>query len=223
MTKTQAAHVINATVRLDNLGGQGVLVPGGFILTAAHCIQWNGEVGMAMGDRFIESITTKSGARFRVGPCAVEPLSDIAVLDSLDDQVFFDDCEQFAKWQELTRAVQLANTMPPFGIPIPVRILTHNGNWIGAAVTRWGHRRRSAVFSIEAEDRIHGETSGGPVVDSSGRLLGVVSHFTEVAAGEKCNGTFPIAHLALPRWVWLPMKSYPREKGLMSAAFPPDV
>jgi hypothetical protein len=63
MTKTQAAHVINATVRLDNLGGQGVLVPGGFILSAAHCIQWDGEVGMAMGDRFIESITTKSGAR----------------------------------------------------------------------------------------------------------------------------------------------------------------
>ena len=58
-------HVINATVRLDNLGGQGVLVPGGFILTAAHCIQWNGEVEMAMVDRFIESITTKSGARFR--------------------------------------------------------------------------------------------------------------------------------------------------------------
>jgi hypothetical protein len=39
MTKTQAAHVINATVRLDNLGRQGVLVPGGFILTAAHCMQ----------------------------------------------------------------------------------------------------------------------------------------------------------------------------------------
>jgi hypothetical protein len=210
MTKTQAAHVINATVHLDNLGGQGVLVPGGFILTAAHCIRWNGEAGMAaMGDRFMESITTKSGARFRVGPCAVEPLSDIAILGSLDDHdVFFDDCEQFEKWQELTMAVHLANTMPPFGVPIPVRILTHEGNWIGAAVTRWGHRLRSAVFSIEAEDRIHGETSGGPVVDSSGQLLGVVSHFTEVAAGEKCNGALPIAHLALPRWAWLLMKPY---------------
>jgi hypothetical protein len=170
MTNTQAAHVINATVRLDNLGGQGVLVPGGFILTAAHCIQWNGEGGMAMGDRFIESITTKSGARFRVGPCAVEPVSDIAVLGSLDDQVFFDDCEQFAKWQELTKAVRVANTMPPFGVPIPARILTHEGNWIGAAVTRWGHRLRSAVFLIEAEERIEDGTSGGPVVDSSGQL-----------------------------------------------------
>jgi hypothetical protein len=77
---------------------------------------------MATGDRFIESVTTKSGARFRVGPCAVEPLSNIAVLDSLDDQVFFGDCEQFVKWQKLTRAVQLANTIPPFGIPIPVHI-----------------------------------------------------------------------------------------------------
>src|SRR5260370_22832998 len=40
------------------------------------------------------------------------------------------------------------------------------------------------------------------VVDSSGRLVGVISNFGEVAAGEKCVGMLPIAHLALPRWAW---------------------
>lgn len=47
--------VANATVRISGLVGQGVLVPGGFILTATHCIQWNGEGGWALGDYFVES------------------------------------------------------------------------------------------------------------------------------------------------------------------------
>jgi hypothetical protein len=37
------SRVVNATVRITKLGGQGVLVAGGFILTATHCITWSGE------------------------------------------------------------------------------------------------------------------------------------------------------------------------------------
>ena len=42
--------VEKATVRLTGKGGQGVLVPGGLIVTAAHCVNWYLEGGMAMGD-----------------------------------------------------------------------------------------------------------------------------------------------------------------------------
>ena len=40
MTKTETARVVNATVSIEGKRGhgQGVLVTGGFILTAAHCI-----------------------------------------------------------------------------------------------------------------------------------------------------------------------------------------
>jgi hypothetical protein len=54
------ARVMKATVRIDQLGGQGVLVPGSFILTATHCVKWNGEGGMAMGDRLIETSPRKT-------------------------------------------------------------------------------------------------------------------------------------------------------------------
>jgi len=137
MTKAQTARVVNATVHLDGKGGQGVLVAGGFILTAAHCIQWNGDGEMTMGDHFIETITTKAGAHLRVGPLAADPVSDIAVLGSLDDQDFFDDWMEFEEWSEATAAVPLANTTPRYRAPLDVHVLTHKGKWIEGAITRY--------------------------------------------------------------------------------------
>jgi hypothetical protein len=50
MTLDQArARTRAATVQLPTKGGQGVLVPGGFVLTAAHCIDWSLDGGMALG------------------------------------------------------------------------------------------------------------------------------------------------------------------------------
>ena len=45
------AKVARATVRFAKQGGQGVIVPGGLIVTAAHVIAWVGTGGMAFGDR----------------------------------------------------------------------------------------------------------------------------------------------------------------------------
>ena len=58
-------EVMLATVRLPTMGRQGVLVPGGFILTAAHCINWDLKGGMAPGDWSIEQVETPKGSNFR--------------------------------------------------------------------------------------------------------------------------------------------------------------
>jgi hypothetical protein len=206
MTKAETARVANATVRITGKGGQGVLIPGGFILTATHCIKWSGDGGMAMGDYFIENVVTKSGVRLPVGPLAADPVSDMAVLGELDYQEFGKDCDQFEKWREATPAVPLANRTPRrFRESLRVHILTHKNKWITGRIVRYssaGGPPQSGCLCIEADDRIEGGTSGGPVVDSSGRLIGVVSHSGETAMGEKYVGTLPIAHLALPRWAW---------------------
>jgi hypothetical protein len=212
VTKTQTARVVNATVRLDSQGGQGVLVPGGFILTATHCIKWNGHGGMAMGDHFTEAVTTKSGARFRLGPCAADPVSDMAVLGALDNQEFGEDCDEFERWCETTKPVPVATTTPRYRQPLNVRILTHKGEWISAKVVRYSHPSQPlhGCLCLEADAQIKGGTSGGPVVDSSGRLVGVVSNCGDARTAEKCVGMIPIAHLALPRWAWLLIGARPR-------------
>lgn len=49
---------------------------------------------MVLGDYFIEEIETLHG-KLKVGPLAVEPVQDIAVLVALDDQVFYKEVDMF--------------------------------------------------------------------------------------------------------------------------------
>jgi S1-C subfamily serine protease len=72
-------RVEKATVRLTKKSGQGVIVPDGLILTAAHCIEWCCEGGMVLGDFFLEEIEF-GGQKIVAQVYAVEPVSDIAVL-----------------------------------------------------------------------------------------------------------------------------------------------
>lgn len=79
ISEANRRRVEMATVRLPEKGGCGVLV-GEFILTATHCIDWSGTGGMALGDVYANAIRTASGAKFRLGVAACEPVSDIAAL-----------------------------------------------------------------------------------------------------------------------------------------------
>src|ERR1039458_360260 len=76
MSKESRTRVEQATVRLVEKGGRGVLVPGEFILTATHCIDWSGTGGMVLGDVYTAEIETASGAKFRLGAVACDPVSD---------------------------------------------------------------------------------------------------------------------------------------------------
>lgn len=183
--------------------GQGVLVPGGFILTAAHCIWWDGDGAMALGGHFLERISTKSGAQLFVNVMAAEPVADIAVLDTPDNQAFYEQADAFEAWCNETAAVPVSAQVLEIGESMPVHILTHKGTWIRGEITRYGlPGLPCGMIYIKPEEPIEGGTSGGPVVDAYGRLVGLVSW----CGGDHCNqdvgGMMPVAHLALPRWIW---------------------
>ena len=55
---------------------------------------------------------------------------------------------------------------------------------------------------VEADEQIEGGTSGGPVVNELGELVGIVSHSSqETDESRKSRGSIPRPHLALPAWV----------------------
>jgi secreted trypsin-like serine protease len=47
-TEKATVRILRVNTVLEPLA-RGVLVPGGYILTAAHCINWDGESAMAQG------------------------------------------------------------------------------------------------------------------------------------------------------------------------------
>jgi hypothetical protein len=192
-----------ATVRLPDLGGQGVLVPGGFVLTAAHCVTWSSTGGMVLGDHCLATVRTKTGSAFRMSIYAVEPVADIAVLGKPDDQEFGEDADAFEAFCAVTRIVMVSADDFERSAPVSVSVLTHKESWVEGTATRFGPPsgplRASVVF--KAEQDIYGGTSGGPVIDGAGRLVGIVSN-AGGSGGFTRNGTMPRPHLALPRWVW---------------------
>ena len=184
-----------ATVRLPDMGGQAVSVTGGLILTACHCVKWNGESGMALGDDIVMEIETRQGERLRVTPLAVKPVADIAVLGALDNQVFSKDALAFEDWCERTGGVCVAQDDYPLFEEHPVYVLTHTGPWICGAVQLC--RDDAPTLALTTDPPIEGGTSGGPIVDGAGRLVGVVSNGGDDGDGGMC----PRPHMALPVWV----------------------
>lgn len=193
--------VEGATVRLPRRGGQGVLVEGGVILTAAHCLEWNGEGAMALGARYWCDVTTRDGRTFQVEPWAVEPITDVAVLGAVDGQVLFDAGEAFEEWAEGTPAVRVGRDDYPLFEAIPAYVLSHEGEWIAGTVQQC--REDAPTLALETMAPVRGGTSGGPIVDESGALIGLVSSAGGVGAVEKggTSGPCPRPHLALPVWV----------------------
>jgi hypothetical protein len=129
----------------------------------------------------------------------VEPVADIAVLGSLDGQVFFEETEQFESFCEDTKPVRLCRQLPEPGNPFPVYILDNDGEWVrGKARIA---RKDAARIWVDAEQPIKGGASGGPIVNERGQLVAIVSVFSEPYGRAKvCDGLQPLCLRALPVW-----------------------
>lgn len=189
--------VRRATVRLTAKGGQGVLVPGPFVVTACHCVDFSATGGMALGDHFIEPLQTNDGATLKAAPKAVEAIADVAVLGSLDDQVFPEDAIAFQEWCEQTLPVLLCRNDYGFNEKFPVHVLSHKGEWITGTAT--GGMPNSLLLWVEWDQQIEGGTSGSPILNDAGEIVAIVSCCSEGAVN--CNGANPRPMLALPAWI----------------------
>jgi S1-C subfamily serine protease len=56
-------------------------------------------------------------------------------------------------------------------------------------------------YVLKRTPRIEGGTSGGPIIEESGRLIGIVSNSFEGPDHGKYSCMIPVSWLALPRWI----------------------
>jgi hypothetical protein len=193
--------IANATVKISKKEGRGVLVRNQLILTAAHCINFNCEGYMVLGDHFIEEIETING-RLKVEVYAVEPVSDIAVLGQLDVQDFEDENDKFIDFCEKVKPVELFMDKVRAFQKFPVYIYTHQKTWITGEAIKYDTKKNSPSIVIKTHDQIEGGMSGGPVVDKFGRLVAIISHAsTKTNDLDLSSGMQPRPHLALPVWL----------------------
>ena len=186
-----------AIVRLPKLGGHGVLVPGGMILTAAHCIDFSTTGGMVLGDHFIEEIETHIG-RIKARPMIVEPVTDVAVLGCPDDQFFPDDADTFEKFCETTIPITLARQRIKYRHPFEVRIRDKDGTWMNGIAETFN--QSSPMLWIASDREIKGGASGGPILNTAGELVAIISNSSSPSA-EKSIGRCPRPLKALPVWI----------------------
>jgi hypothetical protein len=184
-------RIEKATVKTKT-GGQGVVVPGNMILTAAHCLSVEVNAFMGVQEQPLQEVEC-NGNQIMAQIYAVEPMRDIAVLGAPDSQRCAEEYFAFKKAIERIDPVEIRPDDLKLFKEIPAEVYTHERTWITGKVQQGGQGEVSLSMTIT--DEIKSGTSGGPVVDQEGCLLGVVSTFSEGI------GEISLLHLALPVWI----------------------
>lgn len=191
------ARIAGATVRFSD--GEGVIVPGNLIVTAAHVLrEWSSAGGMALGDVSLEEIRTADGTTITAVVMAVEPIADIAVLGAPDEYKL---AMAYEAAIEGVIPVPLCTDDFPLFVRFPAHVFTHTDHWVTVQAVQCAVNAPNLAFSEASDGGIAGSTSGGPVVTEAGHLIGVVSTAGGTdGADSGIDGMVPRVHLAVPEW-----------------------
>jgi CBS domain-containing protein len=205
------ARIKNATVRMrgpTGKEGQGVYIGEGMILTAVHCVKcledWNPKGGMAMGDRYFEPLKTMAGKELIGSVAFADPFSDVAVLTDTGNandkwlKAFEDFCDNTEPVplcsDDFLKEYAGARTDDGGFREFQIHVFTHENEF----TTDKASICHPTAKYIWSKIRIKGGTSGGPIVNDNGELVGIVSQGQEGDPG--LGSPQPTPSLTLPVW-----------------------
>jgi len=153
-----------------------------------------------LGDCIFEKIKTVKG-ELSVKPLAIEPVNDIAILGSLDDQVFDKEATEYELFCKEINPVKICTDEFKLFDKFPAYIYTHNKTWVMGDAQQC--KINANHLMIETENKIEGGTSGSPVINDSGELIGVVSN-TNINKGytKKFDTVIVRPHLTVPVFIY---------------------
>lgn len=200
-SRVEAATVILRGYPSDpETRGQAVLVRNGYFMTAAHCLEYNLTGELALNEHILYEIETAQGKKLKAAPAIIEPCSDIAVLCEPDGQVFFQESDDYLDFCDQVKPIPLyRRRLLNFPAEFRIHIYSHEKVWItGKATIYHDHQPRIA---IDAHENVKGGTSGGPIINDAGELVGIVST-SGGSNGETKVGLDPSPRWALPAWIY---------------------
>ncbi len=179
--------------------GRGFVVQGSddrFVITAAHCLPHFPPCASASftEERTYWDLLGPLGGRATVwAECLfVDPIGDIAVLRSPDNQVLWNEAE---KYESLTATVEAlpVSDAPKHG---PALLLSRAGRWFGCIAEHFG----GPLWLRAAAQAIVGGMSGSPILANDGSAIGVLC--TSSGSGRKHTegGPNPRLSTCLPGW-----------------------
>jgi len=193
-TFRDTVEMATVTIWKEGESGRGVLVDGNLILTAAHCIDWACEVGgyMAVREHHIVEIRLHDGTKLKTNISAMEPCSDIAVLGRPDTQVLYKEGMEFEEFCEQTTPIQIFRDFSKDKSEFLIHIYTHENKWLTGKAEHFSPDSR---IYYDTKKTVKDGTSGSPIVNDSGELVGIVSTYSN-----HLEGFGPVPCLALPVW-----------------------
>ena len=222
--------VLNALSRVlitfPRLGAQGVLIPGGFVLTAAHCLVDEKDGTPYPPNKafttFSMAFTAKNalGNEFPLMPLFIDLISDVAILE-ISNQIghYQGNKADHALFADF--AVAEVESIPEFVVDLPIDLdIRWRKAWVHIHQTGWQQIRvkegpvHDNHLIFESEAPIGPECAGSPIVTKWGKLLGVVSGELTQKKNKKYRGSFAHATAALPTWYHWEMEDQEEDEDL---------